>query len=477
MLRKLIIVTVAILSALAACKPEEEEFTFEESAFLRFSEDTVFFDTIFTQVSNEIRNVTKRFRVYNDNDNAVNIGEIRLEGGSNSPYTIFINGRPGSTFADTRLLGRDSMLVLVEVSIDPRDENLPYVVEDRVTFDTNGNTQDVELVSWGQDANFLRDSVLACDVVFTAEKPYVIYNSILIDTLCRLTVEPGVKIFSHNSSFIFVGGTLEVQGTADQIVTFTNDRFDENFENAPGQWGGIIFLPGSKNNVIDHAEIRNAEVGLYLGTPDEDSDPDLIVSNTRIENIGGNTVLPIGGDFVQPGFGIIAITSDLYAVNTLINNCAVNVLGNYAGGNYRYEHCTFANFSFDFFREDPAVVLSDNLVLGDNSLLVADLNVEMSNTIVWGNLREELLISRSGETASSITLSNNLFKTENMALSTDNNILNEDPNFQDPRDYIYRLDTLSPAKDAGIDVGVFTDLGGNDRDDTPDLGAFERIEN
>ncbi len=477
MLKNLPHFVIAIIVSLAACTPEEEQFTFEGDATLRFSTDTLFFDTVFTQSSPQIRNVTKRFRVYNDNDNAVRINEISLEGGASSPYTIFINGRPGSQFNNTRLLGKDSMLVLVEVNIDPQDENEPFIVEDRVNFVSNGNQQHVQLVSWGQDANFFRDAVLDCNTTWTAGKPYIIYNAVLVDSSCTLTIEPGTRIFSHSQSFIFVRGTIEVNGSVEEKVIFSNDRFDERFENAPGQWGGIIFLPGSKDNIIDHAEIRNAEVGIYLGTPDNDTDPDLIVSNTRIENIGGNTVLPIGGNLVQPGFGIIAITSDLYAYNTLINNCAVNTLGNYAGGNYRYEHCTFANFSFDFFREDPSVVLADNLVLANNSLLVADLNVEMKNTIIWGNLSEELIISNSGEALVTLDLANNLFRTPNEDLAGNDNILNEDPKFFDPRDYVYELDTLSPAKDVGVDLGIPLDLDGNARDEMPDLGAFERIEN
>ncbi|MEM9857653.1 MAG: right-handed parallel beta-helix repeat-containing protein [Bacteroidota bacterium] len=475
MLRGVCIGFVLFLGFLAACKPQEESITFESDAFLRFSTDTVFFDTVFTQISTEIRNVTKRFRVYNDNDNAVRVSEISLNGGNNSAYTLFVNGRPGSSFADTRILGGDSILVLVEVSIDPQDASLPFVVEDQVNFNTNGNQQDVKLVSWGQDANFLRDSVLACNTRFTADKPYVIYNSILVDTLCNLTIDPGAQIFSHNSSFIFIRGSIDVQGSAKDKVLFSNDRLDEDFRNAPGQWGGIIFLPGSRDNSINHAEIRNAEVGLYLGTPDEDSEADLIVRNTRIENIGGNTELPIGGDFVQPGFGIIAITSDLEATNVLINNCAVNALGNYAGGNYKYEHCTLASFSFDFFREDAAVVFSDNLVLPGNTLLVSELNVEMTNSIIWGNLRDELLLSESGEVTNSIMLENNLIRTQ-LSL-TGSNFLNEDPRFFDPRDYVYALDTLSPAKDRGVDLGILLDLEGTERDNLPDLGAFERVEN
>ena len=134
-----------------------------------------------------------------------------------------------------------------------------------------------------------------------------------------------------------------------------------------------------------------------------------------------------------------------------------------------------ASFSFDFFREDAAVGFSDNLVLPGNTLLVSELNVEMTNSIIWGNLRDELLVSESGEVINSIMLENNLIRTQ-LSL-TGSNFLNEDPRFFDPRDYVYALDTLSPAKDKGVDLGILLDLEGTERDNLPDLGAFERVEN
>ena len=51
-----------------------------------------------------------------------------------------------------------------------------------------------------------------------------------------------------------------------------------------------------------------------------------------------------------------------------------------------------------------------------------------------------------------------------------------DPEFMDPARYNYRLDTLSPAKDHGVFIGVGHDLDGNSRDALPDMGAYERIE-
>lgn len=469
----LIFFSLIFLGILAACEPEEEQITYDAAAQLRFSRDTVLFDTIFTSR----QSITKRLRVYNDQSKAVKIANIALANGTNSQYKIYVNGQAGAEFDDVTLLGGDSLLVLVEVTIDPMNTNLPFIVTDKLQFNTNGNHQDVKLVAWGQDAVFLNGEILPCNMTFTADKPYVIFNSIVIDSLCNLTVEAGAHIYSHSGSFIFVRGSLYVQGTADQRVIFRNDRFEEEYENAPGQWGGLIFLPGSKNNHIDYADIRNGQFGIYLGTPDENENYDLIVSNTRIENMGGNETFMGNIINVQPGYGVIGITSDLYMYNTLIDNCAINVVGNYAGGNYRYEHCTFANYSFDFFRDDPAVVIADNLQLADNSLLVGDLNVSIINSIIWGNLNEELVVSNSGQSNFSFEAMNNILRAPANELFDTTNHLNKDPKFIDPADYQYELDTLSPAKDAGKGIGIPTDLNGDMRDSNPDIGAFERIEN
>ncbi|MEX2336860.1 MAG: right-handed parallel beta-helix repeat-containing protein [Fulvivirga sp.] len=472
---KNILVVSAFFLSFLACKPEQEKLTYDSGAKLRFSTDTIFFDTVFTQVNTEIRNITRRLKVYNDSKNAVDIQSISLKQ-PNSPYIIYVNGRPSTNFHDTRLLGNDSLLILIEVTIDPMDENLPFIVADEISFITNDNEQDVKLVAWGQDANFLKDSILACNASWTNERPYVIFNSVLIDTLCTLTIEAGTKIYSHNGSYIFVKGTIAVQGTAENRVVFRNDRLD--FKDVPGQWGGIIFLPGSKNNSIHYTDIRNAETGIYLGTPDDDVQADLLVANTTIENMGGNTNLPVrGGGLVLPGYGILAVTSDLHMYNSLINNCAINTVGNYAGGNYRYEHCTFASYSFDFFREDPSVVFSDNLFIGDDELLVNDLHVALINTIIWGDQKDEIMLSNGGEANFSLEMSHNLFRSTLTALNNSGNILNEDPKFIKAREYNYRLDTLSPGKDKGFDIGLNIDHDGRERDSKPDIGAFERIEN
>jgi hypothetical protein len=173
-----------------SCSLTNEEISTDPSFKLRFSADTVFFDTIFS----EIPSITRRLRVYNDNSSAVSIASIALAD-QNTAYALTINGQRGTSFANTKLLAQDSLLILLEALISDRDSDLPYVIEDQLKFSTNGNNQEVFVFSWGQDANYIKDSVLVCNTTWTAGKPYVIFDNALVDSLCTLTIEPGTRVF------------------------------------------------------------------------------------------------------------------------------------------------------------------------------------------------------------------------------------------------------------------------------------------
>ena len=447
---------------LVHCTPEEEEITIDPKANLTFSTDTLFFDTLFTDTVS----FTGRFRVFNPQDNAVNLSSISIATGGNSFYDLYINGIKGKQFQDQVILGKDSLLVLVEVTIPSRDENTPFLVEDSVVFVTNDNIQNVNLVAWGQDAHFFRkDSIIVCNTFWPADKPYVLYGSVLVDSLCQLTIEEGAEIYMNKGATIFVGGSLKVLGSPDQPVLFSNVRLD--IEHAPGQWVGMVFLEGSVKNKIDHATIRNAQIGVRLGTPDNDTIPDLVISNSIIENMSE--------------FGVLAFTSDLWAYNLVVNNCVKSTGAHFAGGNYVYQHCTFANYSIGLFNEAPALIFTDNLELDDGSLLQADLYTQLQNNIIWGDHQdsEELLFNASGGPDFQVLLEYCLIRSQNEDFDINNNILATDPDFPkfvDPREFDYQLDTLSPAQDQGRLLPINKDLLGNPRDEQPDIGAYERIE-
>jgi hypothetical protein len=446
---------LAILASGLSCSLSDQEISTNPSHTLRFSTDTIFFDTIFT----EIPSVTKRLRVYNDHNSAVSVATIALAD-PNTSYLITVNGTEGTAFEATNILANDSILLLLKANIGNRDSLSPYVVEDRLLFSTNGNSQEVSVFSWGQDANYLKDSVLACSTTWTAGKPYVIYDHILIDSLCTLNIESGTRIFSHLGSNIFIKGSIKVNGAADDRVLFINDRFDGNFGVYPGQWGGIVFLEGSKGNEIRYADVRNAEVGIWLGTPDDDNLADLVLENCIIENMSGS--------------GVLAFTSDLEMTNCLLNNAGQFAFGGLAGGNYALLHNTFANYGFGFFKTEPTFVVTDQLELSDGSVIAGSVNLELTNNIIWGSSTDEITLLNEAGLAFILSISNNLLRTTDESFGGFNNILNEDPLFIDPENFDYQLDSLSPAINSGASLGIAIDLLGKTRSNPADIGAYEK---
>ena len=118
---KYLLFLVALGFLVWTCVPEDEIITSSPDQALTFSTDTVLFATQGSTI--------KRLLVFNPNKNAVLIDNISLATTS-SLYTIDVDGVEGKSFEDQFLLGNDSLLILVEVLIDPNQENLPFLVKD-----------------------------------------------------------------------------------------------------------------------------------------------------------------------------------------------------------------------------------------------------------------------------------------------------------------------------------------------------------
>ena len=446
-----------------ACQPEDEILA-KEAVSLQFEQDSIQFDTLFTTE----QSITRRFRVYNPSDQSVLIEQIALERGAQSPYTLYVNGQAGTAFGEQLLLAGDSLLLLLEARLPETSDTLPYLASDQLVFLNKGLRQEVAVVGYGQNALFVSDTVIACNSVWDSPLPYVIENSLLVDSLCTLRIQKGSRLYFKPDAHLYVKGSLLAEGDSavEERILFRNHRLDPYYENQPGQWGGLIFLPGSSGNLLSFCDIRNAEYGIYLGTPDEDAKPDLELANCRIENT-------LRG-------GIVAYTSDLLAVNTLVNTSAQLTVANLAGGNFIYRHCTFANFFSQ--REDyPVLLLSDKVVLADGSVLSEPLWGLMENSIVWGSRAggEELLVDNTGAAEIELEFLHNLLRTTNPAFAEKENIVGTDrylPAFRNIELYDYRLDSLSPAIDAGVPSAVQLDLEGQPRDSQPDIGAYEYAE-
>ena len=455
-----------------SCEPVEEKISGSGSINLHFSTDTVIFDTLLTARTS----ITKRLRIFNPSKNAVSISSIRLGKGESSAYSIIVNGKFGTEIEDEVLFGGDSLLVLVDVEIDPQDENLPYIVKDSVVVDWNGNSGHVKLVAWGQDANFINGEII-CDQTWTADRPYVIYDGVLVDSLCTLTIEPGTRVYLDNEAAVFVKGTLKVLGDSSNRVVFRNTRFDENYKIAPGQWKGLVFLETSTNNEVRFADIENGEIGIGLGyafIPLSDGSvflgPELGNHTTTIE-VANTSIRHMSTA------GVLAFSSNLKMANSEIYNC-VSLVANLGGGTYSYEHCTFSNQRSDFILEDPSFFFRDDfeLIEGEYELL-EDLSMTIKNSIIWGPNDEELFFEASGNANFTLEMSSNIIKSEQDFGTTNyTSSENDFPGFVDPFEFNFKLDSLSFARDKGEVLGYEFDVLGIPRDDKPDIGAHERVD-
>ncbi len=477
----LFLIAVVWLSFMFSCR-ENINFSTDSSAKLSFSTDTVQFDTVFTTIGS----TTLQFRFYNPGKNPLKTN-IQLAGGINSYFRLNIDGESTTNLNNYEIMEGDSAFIFVEVTVNPQNSNSPMVVEDSIIFTTNGNMQQVKLVAYGQDVHLYNDSVIDTRT-WINDKPYLIYNSILVDKNQTLTINPGVKIHFHNESAMWVLGTLKVEGSAEAPVYFSGDRLDEWYDIAPGQWygvyrndsityltGGIHFWQGSTDNSINYAIIENGVKGIQVDLTGESQNPTLILSNSIIKNMSG--------------IGLLAQSSFVAVYNSVIANCGSYAVALTLGGSYEFYHTTIGNYySFDT-RKDEALALNNYYVYNENATVYPFHSV-FANCIIYGNLENELIVDKypTDETTFNFLFDHCMIKLPKNYDASDTNsfksiIYHKDslPKFMDTYESDFRLDTLSAAKDKGLllySTYFPTDIGGNSRtiDGKPDLGAYERIE-
>ena len=464
---------VCCIGLFASCERTAETFTSSPDFRLQFSSDSIVFDTVFTlQTSSNrkdtINSIFKRLMVYNTSEQAVNIETIQL---TNPAYTAIVNGQKGQFFENIKLFGKDSLQLLISANIDPTGASTAFIVSDQLTFLTNGNTQTIAVVSWGQNAEFLEKQLISENTTWTNDRPYILLDTVFIDLGITLTIDAGTQVYSDHLAGLFIGGNLVVNGTHEERVLFRNLRTGEDFDDLPGQWTGLIFGDQSHDNFIEYADIRNAVNGIFFGAPDSDAIPDLILNNCKIENMAGNLTAP----FIA-GYGVLAFTSDIEINNTLINACATSSVGLLAGGNYTLNHCTLANFSFSAIRNDPTAAITNFVAFGNGETIGDDLQASIINCIIWGDRQDEFILGQAEGATFNIDFQNNIIKSSDASFDVNGNIRNEDPLFVFPREYDYHLEALSPAISKAAVSTISLDLDNVDRGANPDIGAYEWVE-
>jgi hypothetical protein len=481
-LKYLFILSFVIL-AFFSC--ERDAFITNSGAGIEFSMDTLYFDTVFT----ELGTITRYFTIRNPHNEFIRISEIRLAGGTNSVFRMNVDGLPGDVFEDIEIPPKDSIFVFVEATLNPNNTDDILLQQDRIVTLTNGRTQDIDLAAWGQDVHFINcnpedPETWIRNETWINDKPYLIRDMAVIDSATYLIIDPGVRIYFHRDAAMHVLGRLEINGVFGDSVSLQGDRLEKLYEDVPGQWGGVIFYPGSKGNIINYADIKGGVYGLVLATTNDINlqipSAELTISNTKIMHMSA--------------FGIRAASGKIRGYNNVFANCGISALYLEWGGDYRFIHCTIANrWLYSPIRNTPSVYLT-NYILAQNVNKPLVRNLEQAyfgNCIIWGSRDNELTVSIDASGTGEYRFEHCLTRFNpgeddgyklvgNERFSS---IINaEDPRFKGWEAYDFQLDTLSPAKDAGLSsiltTEVFYDLNNVSRtsDGKPDIGAFERVE-
>ena len=452
------------ISFLFSCK--KDSFITSSGARVNIT-DSIKFDTVFTTTGS----VTKSFKIFNDNSQKLLISKIKLAGGNTSSFKININGTAAVELNDVEMEANDSLYVFVSVNINPSTVNLPFIISDSIQVTYNGINRFVQLQAYGQNAIFLRNTVISNNTTWNNLLPYVILDNIRVDTAAILNISAGTKIYIHANAAFLVDGTLLLNGTKSQKVVFTGDRLDEPYRNFPASWPGISIRGPSSNNIFNFAIIKNANQAISISGLSLNANPKLIVRQTIIDN--------------AIDAGLLCFNSNVQVSNTLISNCGSNIVIQ-SGGNYIFTHCTVASYSNQYLMHSKPVLTASDFVILNGAVSYAPLDALFRNCIFWGDnnlTTSEVIINKQGTNPFNVTLDHCLYKAVNDPPNTTfiSVIKNVDPAF-DSIDFSHNYFDFRVTKNItapGIDKGIVTsfpkDLDDNPRNiGLPDIGSYEK---
>ncbi len=466
MMKAVAIITIfcCFVCTITSCK--KEGFITSSDALLRTSTDTLHYDTVFTTIGS----VTQSFKIFNPNDKKLNLSSIQLMGGNTSFFKVNVDGIVATTFSNIEINANDSIYVFAMVTINPNANQLPFVVQDSIKIDYNGNTRFVQLDALGQNARFLRDRRITTDTTWNNNLPFVILGSLTVDAGKTLTIAKGTKVYFHADAPMVVRGTLNAIGEKydSTRIQFAGDRLDEYYRDFPGSWPGIYFTETSINNSMKYCIVKNAYQGVIAQNPSTNSVEKLKLNECIFDNIYD---VAVG-----------ASNSSVSATNCLISNCGYNIFFT-AGGNYTINYCTVASYGNNYLQHKNAVLNVSNIV---NATTTNSLTANISNSIFYGDgglVEDEIVLNKQGNTPFVVTFNNVLYKMKSndpaAANFTGNKLKNIAPNFDSIdnglRYYNFRLKPTSEAINKANSTGTLIDLDGNNRVvGLPDLGCFEK---
>lgn len=497
-----LLVLAGILLSFCSCRSDFE--TTASTGDLTFSKDTVYLDTVFTNLSSS----TYALKVYNHSKNDINIPQIKFAKGLNSKYRMSIDGAQGNqgkTFENVTLLAKDSLYIFIETTVES-DNTTPaeFLYTDQIEFDSGANLQKVELVTLVQDAVLLypkrnadgttetlpigdekisgfyldkNDPLHGNELLFTNKKAYVIYGYAAVPEGETAIFEAGSRVFFHANSGLIVSknSSIQVNGTksaTDKLeneVIFSSDRQQPDFAYIPGQWGTIWLQNGSTNNEIQNLTLKNATVGLLI---DGNNGATTSIKNTQIYNC--------------THYGIQAKNAMIEGENIVINYTGQASLACTYGGNYKFTHSTFNN---NWSSPGQSAVYISNYSSGAVPETKDLTEATFNNCIIYGSYSNELILDKKTESLFNFQFNNCLLKFNNTnnkytsdplyqfdsdPLHYNEIILNKDPKFFNPNINNFNIDDTSSAFAKGNSAYLIPlDILGITRTLPPDLGAYQ----
>lgn len=473
------IILVCVCAVLAGCR--EEHVSSDPSKVLRFSQDTVQFDTVFTSVQGQEASATLQVIVYNDNKEALLIDRVWQENGR--MFHVNVDGESDlGRLKQLQINGGDSIFVFVRVGIPTQQEDGTLWHSDELHFHlSTGGTQTLYMEACGQDVIRIRSKKRRSDYStyrFEAHKPYLIYDTLVVG---KLTMEAGARIYMHNGASIYVGGDVSATGTAEQPIRISGDRLDRLFDSVPyrfasGGWDGIYLIADKAATYeLNYVDILSGNIGVYCASEQKENLPMLKMNGCRIHN--------------HAAYGLVLLNTDAEVVNSEISNCRSYCV--YCqGGRHRFIHSTIASYYGNTnirihseWKDDAAAVYIDNLRKDKPQTVTG-----FENCIITGYLSNQVVVATPFDRYYPGVWKGNYLKTDTLRIPhAGHNVYYQEgdtmPVFRNSyyeygkyRYYDFRLDSLSPAIGIGDRESALLysrDRAGVSRSERVDAGCYQ----
>lgn len=468
----ILLVIVMLTPLIIASCDDEEDYTTSPRVTLQFSADTIRFDTVFTSIGSS----TMLFKVYNPSDESLLIPSVGLAGKGSTGFRVNVDGMTGHTFNNVELRAGDSLFVFVEVTVDPHDQDTPFLVQDSLVFNlASGLRQQVLFEAVGQDMIPLYGPLFSRDTTLTGHRPYVIYDSLVVAEGVTLRLTEGTRLYFHDGAFCRVAGTLHAEGSRQRPVVFRGDRLDRMFSYLPydrldSQWEGITIQATSFDNYLNYVDIHSGNYGIVCDSSDLSRDK-LTIENSVIHNVAGDALR--------------GTNCRIWVGNTQLTNAGGHT-ANVRGGDVQFFFSTLANF-YPWDLRGAALCISNRGVALERA--------DFRSCLITGYSSNELMVVR--DTVATMPLN---YHFDHCLLNIPSDSISNERYVEVIPDsveaevsriahfpkidtdifyYDFSLDSLSTARGRGNieDARLYypTDRNGRSRliDEAPDAGAYE----